>query len=221
MASRNETDAVANAAASEVAPKAERANQAPDRSEATERRQSAELAPEASQAPENAPQAVTAAAVDAHGASEAHANPAERKTARDRIADRLWWSIPSTDDADAKAKAAVWLDEYAAEVRAEFADLQAAALHARAALAALCYDLEDPGSNALGALYLLQQATLYASASKDDTSDALLRHACKVLHGVADIADPEPPEVSFFGPTFGPQVADWLRMLADQKAVTA
>ncbi|MEU0783477.1 hypothetical protein ABZ341_18125 [Streptomyces sp. NPDC006173] len=89
-----------------------------------------------------------------------------------------------------------------------------AAVQARAALAALCYDLEDPGSDAYGALYLLSQATVGINAPKDGTADALFQHACRVLHGVADIADPEPPEVSPFGPTFGPQVADWLRMLA-------
>lgn len=89
-----------------------------------------------------------------------------------------------------------------------------AAVQARAALAALCYDLEDPGSDAYGALYLLSQATLGIDAPKDDASAALFKHACRVLHGVADIADPEPPEVSSFGPTLGPQVAEWLRMLS-------
>lgn len=38
-------------------------------------------------------------------------------------------------------------------------ELEVAALEGRAALAALCHDLEDPGSNAFGALFLLQQAT--------------------------------------------------------------
>ncbi|MFE9936363.1 hypothetical protein [Streptomyces hirsutus] len=38
-------------------------------------------------------------------------------------------------------------------------ELEVAAVEGRAALAALCHDLEDPGSNAFGALYLLQQAT--------------------------------------------------------------
>jgi len=38
-------------------------------------------------------------------------------------------------------------------------ELEVAAVEGRAALAALCYDLEDPGSHAYGALYLLQQAT--------------------------------------------------------------
>lgn len=39
------------------------------------------------------------------------------------------------------------------------ATLERAAVEARAALAALCFDLDDPGTAALGALYLLQQAT--------------------------------------------------------------
>jgi hypothetical protein len=38
-------------------------------------------------------------------------------------------------------------------------ELEVAAVEGRAALAALCHDLDDPGSMALGALYLLQQAT--------------------------------------------------------------
>ena len=45
------------------------------------------------------------------------------------------------------------------ELRARVTELEVAALEGRAALAALCHDLDDPGSMALGALYLLQQAT--------------------------------------------------------------
>lgn len=44
--------------------------------------------------------------------------------------------------------------------RGRIADLEAAAVAARSALAALCHDLDDPGTAALGALFLLQQATL-------------------------------------------------------------
>ena len=101
-------------------------------------------------------------------------------------------------------------------LRARVTELEGPAVEARAALAALCYDLEDPGSNALGALYLISQATVGVDAPKDDATLALGQHAAQVLHRVADMADPEPPEVSFFGPTFGPQIAAWLRMLADQ-----
>ncbi|MEU0427875.1 hypothetical protein ABZ235_30575 [Streptomyces canus] len=39
-------------------------------------------------------------------------------------------------------------------------ELERAAVEGRAALAAFCFDLDDPGSAALGALYLLQQATI-------------------------------------------------------------
>ncbi|MEU3620646.1 hypothetical protein ABZ725_51680 [Streptomyces sp. NPDC006872] len=46
-----------------------------------------------------------------------------------------------------------------AKLKARVAELEAAAIEGRAALAALCHDLEDPGSNAFGALFLLQQAT--------------------------------------------------------------
>jgi hypothetical protein len=124
------------------------------------------------------------------------------------------------DRADAAFVAAARTDVPAllAEVRrlrARVAELEGPAVEARAALAALCYDLEDPGSNALGALYLLQQATVGVDAPKDDTALALGQHAAQVLHTVADMAEPEPPEVSFFG-DHGPGVAGWLRMVADK-----
>ena len=182
-------------------------------------RESHEQRPGGNTGAETAPEAATREASGTHGAVETEANPADRKTAREKIANLLWWSVPSSTDEEAKARTEQLLDEHAAEVRAERADLEAAAIHARSALAALCYDLEDPGSNALGALYLLSQATLPVDAPKDDTALALAQHAHAVLHKVADMADPEPPEVSFFGPTFGPQVAAWLRMIADSKAV--
>ncbi|MER6821621.1 hypothetical protein ABT316_19185 [Streptomyces cellulosae] len=44
-------------------------------------------------------------------------------------------------------------------LRARVAELEAAALEGRSVLAAFCHDLDDPGSNAFGALFLLQQAT--------------------------------------------------------------
>lgn len=106
-------------------------------------------------------------------------------------------------------------------LRARVTELEGPAVEARAALAALCYDLEDPGSNALGALYLISQATVGVDAPKDDAALALGQHAREVLHKAADMADPEEPEVSFFGNTFGPQVAGWLRMLADQPSPAA
>ena len=101
--------------------------------------------------------------------------------------------------------------------RARVAELEGPAVEARAALAALCYDLEDPGSNAFGALYLISQATVGVEAPKDDAALALGQHASEVLHRVAAMADPEPPEVSFFGGMVGPAVAAWLRMLADRR----
>lgn len=103
-------------------------------------------------------------------------------------------------------------------LRDRVAELEGPAVEARAALAALCYDLEDPGSNAFGALYLISQATVGVDAPKDDASLALGRHARQVLHMAADMADPEEPEVSFFGGMVGPAVAAWLRMLADRPA---
>jgi hypothetical protein len=126
-------------------------------------------------------------------------------------------------DAEFVAAARTDVPAMAAEIRrlrAELADLQTVAVHARSALAALCYDLEDPGSNALGALYLISQATLAVDAPKDDTAAALARHASEVLEQTADMADPEPPEASFFG-DYGPQVADWLRRRAKYATQTA
>jgi hypothetical protein len=49
--------------------------------------------------------------------------------------------------------------EQAAAAHLRVTELEVAATEGRAALAALCHDLDDPGSMALGALYLLQQAT--------------------------------------------------------------
>ncbi|QJT04389.1 hypothetical protein G9272_32240 [Streptomyces asoensis] len=102
-------------------------------------------------------------------------------------------------------------------LRARITELEGPAVEARAALAALCYDLDDPGTAALGALYLLQQATAGVEAPRDDAALALAQHASEVLHEVADMADPEPPEVSFFGGNHGTAVASWLRMLADRR----
>ncbi len=133
-------------------------------------------------------------------------------------ADEDWAQVQS--DAEFIAHAPEDVRALLAEIRrlkARVAELEGPAVHARAALAALCYDLEDPGSNALGALYLISQATLTVDAPKDDTALALGQHAAQVLHTVADMADPEPPEVSFFG-DHAPAVAGWLRMLADRPA---
>jgi hypothetical protein len=64
--------------------------------------------------------------------------------------------------------------------------LEQAAVEARAALAALCYDLEDPGSSALGALYLLQQATPTVETSRDDAAAALARRDAQVMRRCAE-----------------------------------
>ena len=133
------------------------------------------------------------------------------------------WSTATYDSGTEKSlhQIAQTLADENTRLRARVTELEAVAVEARAALGALCYDLEDPGSNALGALYLLQQATVWTEARPDDASDALARHAAEVLNKVADMADPEPPEVSFFG-DHGGTVATWLRMLADRKsAVTS
>lgn len=55
------------------------------------------------------------------------------------------------------------------------AELEKVAFEARGALAALCHDLEDPGSNALGALFLLQQATVWAPMERGETVPTIYR----------------------------------------------
>ncbi|WP_030757796.1 hypothetical protein, partial [Streptomyces sp. NRRL F-5135] len=65
-------------------------------------------------------------------------------------------------------------------------ELEGPAVHARAALAALCYDLEDPGSNALGALHLLSQATVGVDAPKDDAAAALAQRDAQVMRRCAE-----------------------------------
>lgn len=50
----------------------------------------------------------------------------DHPTARQKIANLLWWSIPSHDTDEAKAKAEQMLDDHAAEVRRESTELEAA-----------------------------------------------------------------------------------------------
>ena len=63
--------------------------------------------------------AATEAAGTQNEASTADAHPAARKTAREKIAALLWWSIPSCDDEEAKARTEQLLDEHRAEVLAK------------------------------------------------------------------------------------------------------
>lgn len=67
--------------------------------------------------------------------------------------------------------------------------LRTAAVEARAALAALCYDLDDPGTAALGALYLLQQATTWVDAKSDEAARVLAKHDADVLHKAARLLE--------------------------------
>jgi hypothetical protein len=73
-----------------------------------------------------------------------------------------------------------------ARLRAYVASLEPAAMHARSALAALCYDLDDPGSDALGALHLIQQATVGVQRPKDDAAAALARRDAEVMRRCAE-----------------------------------
>lgn len=147
--------------------------------------------------------------------TEQHLTPAETRLAQ--YSERGTWSNATYSDGTEKAlhEIALGLKAEVDRLRARVAELEGPAVDARAALAALCYDLEDPGSNAFGALYLLSQATVGVEAPKDDAALALARHASEVLERTADMADPEPPEVSFFG-DHGLTVAAWLRMIANR-----
>ncbi|MFE2485990.1 hypothetical protein ACFXGR_22370 [Streptomyces mirabilis] len=71
-------------------------------------------------------------------------------------------------------------------LRTRVAELEGPAVEARAALAALCYDLEDPGTAALGALYLISQATVGVEAPRDDAAQALARHDADVIRKAAE-----------------------------------
>jgi hypothetical protein len=59
-----------------------------------------------------------------------------------------------------------------------------------------------------------------ADGIRNDLLPIVSHIRAEALRETASILEPAAPEVSFFGPTFGPQVAAWLRMLADSKAVT-
>ncbi|MCI3277578.1 hypothetical protein [Streptomyces cylindrosporus] len=72
------------------------------------------------------------------------------------------------------------------ETETSLGQLENAAIEAHAALGALCCDLDDPGSNALGALYLLSQATSGISAQPDDAARALARYEAQVMRRCAD-----------------------------------
>ncbi|MGW4759576.1 hypothetical protein [Streptomyces chartreusis] len=151
---------------------------------------------------------------------------------REALADRMIAAVPAEGVAHAEAIMSEFIERRKIEktgvtvyqeqrielerLRTRVDELEKAAVEGRAALGSLCYDLEDPGTAALGALYLLSQATTWNETSPDFAADALARHACSVLDKAADMADPDPPEVSFFG-DHGSAVAGWLRMLAERK----
>lgn len=70
--------------------------------------------------------------------------------------------------------------------RDRVAELEGPAVEARAALAALCYDLEDPGSNALGALYLISRATTGVEAPRDEAAQVLASHDAQIMRRCAE-----------------------------------
>jgi hypothetical protein len=89
-------------------------------------------------------------------------------------------------------RADVWEEEHGAafsesdRLHARVTELEKAAVEGRAALANLIDDHEDPGTAALGALWLLlNQATLAVKAQPDQGADVLARHDAEVLHQAA------------------------------------
>jgi hypothetical protein len=79
----------------------------------------ASAAPQTSRATHPALEAVTDETSTLPGATEPAANPADRKTARQKIANLLWWSIPANTNEEAKARTEQLLDEHRAEVLTE------------------------------------------------------------------------------------------------------
>lgn len=64
--------------------------------------------------------------------------------------------------------------------------LEKAAVEARAALGSLCYDLEDPGTAALGALHLISHVTVWTEAGPDFAATALARRDADKLDAAAE-----------------------------------
>ena len=81
------------------------------------------------------------------------------------------------------------IDAQAKEIdrfRGRITELEKAAVEGRAALGSLCYGHEDPGAAALGALYLLTQATVWTETGPDFAADALARHDADRLDAAAE-----------------------------------
>jgi hypothetical protein len=92
-------------------------------------------------------------------------------------------------DADFIAHAPEDVDALLATVRHltdRITELEGPAVYARAALAALCYDLEDPGANALGALYEISRVTSGVDAPKDEASAVIASNDATVMRRCAE-----------------------------------
>jgi hypothetical protein len=103
---------------------------------------------------------------------------AELERLRTRIAE-LEAERHSTNEALSDAMVAL------SEARDRIAELEQAAVEARAALASLCYDLEDPGTAALGALHLVSRATVWTDSGRDFGALALARRDATMLRHAA------------------------------------
>lgn len=95
-------------------------------------------------------------------------------------------------------------------------ELEAAAVEGRAALAAFCHDHQDPGTAALGALYLLQQATPGTPMEPGETVPKVYRasHDAIVMGlyttAAAARAHCEAEERRSWGETSAPTNFDWI-----------
>ncbi|MFD7509534.1 hypothetical protein ACFV5N_09350 [Streptomyces sp. NPDC059853] len=95
----------------------------------------------------------------------------------------------------AREAASSWEDEVLAMrqecdvLRRRVAELEQAAVDGRYALAALVNDHDDPGAEALGALWRLRQATIGLTRRGDETAEVMARHDAAVLDSAADFLE--------------------------------
>ncbi|WP_432051769.1 hypothetical protein [Streptomyces xiamenensis] len=95
----------------------------------------------------------------------------------------------------AREAASSWEDEALAvrqerdALRQRVAELEQAAVDGRYALAALVNDHDDPGAEALGALWRLRQATIGLTRGADETAEVMARHDAAVLDSAADFLE--------------------------------
>lgn len=111
--------------------------------------------------------------------AEAEARPSRLEAGLPAMQEALFKALDRVTELEAERHTTnESLSDAAEQLRADrdrIAVLEAAAVEARAALAALCFDLDDPGTAALGALYLLQQATVGVQMTAGETLPKVYR----------------------------------------------